>query len=386
MSVKKNATTLPQVYYGLHMVPGVAEYDEGESPYRIFIGENAIKNMDSSFQGKPVYVHHVDEVNLEKIQEQADGYVIESFYNKADGKHWAKFIVVSDAGREAIRNGWKLSNAYIPKHFAGGGLWNGVEYLKEVTGGEYEHLAIVPNPRYGESVILTPEQFKNYNEEKEIELKKVANSNNKGAFTMLNFFKKSKVENTADFESMSVVLPKSKKEVTLATLVNEMDEHYKKDEGKDPKAPAMANGEHHVEVGGEKMSVNDLVSKHLSMKQEMEDMKKAKEENDDGDMGDDASMDNEDLDGGEMEAQKDKKAADKTENEDLDGGEKEAQKDKKAADKTENKKKNELEAKRAEAKKRAEALKNAPFTVIHDPIKVDLDKAARGKARYGSSN
>lgn len=197
---------------------------------------------------------------------------------------------------------------------------------------------------------------------------------------MFEFLKREKVTNSKDFESMSVILPKTKKEVTLTQLINEMDEHYKKDEGKDPKAPAMANGEHHVMVGDDKMSVNDLVSKHMAMKQELEDMKKPK------DNDDDESMDNEDLDGGEEEAQKDKKAADKTENEELDGGEMEAQKDKKAADKTENKKKNELEAKRAEAKKKAEALKNAPFTVIQDPIKVDLDKAARGKARYGSSN
>src|SRR5689334_328672 len=98
----ENAKTLPKIYYGLHFLPGTAEYREpAKEPYRIFIGEEAIKNMNASFAGRPVYVHHVDEVNLDKIQE-ADGYVVESFYNKNDGKTWAKFIVVSDRAHEAI--------------------------------------------------------------------------------------------------------------------------------------------------------------------------------------------------------------------------------------------------------------------------------------------
>lgn len=362
----ENAKTPPKVFYGLHMVPGVAEYSEPNTEaYRIFVGENTIKNMDQTFQGKPVYVRHVDEVNLENIQNEADGYVIESFYNPKDGKHWAKFIVVSDKGHEAIRSGWKLSNAYVPKGFGGGGLWNGVEYLKEVTSGEYEHLALVPNPRYAESIILTPEQFKAYNEKKDDELKRVANSNEKGETSMLKFFKKAKVENATDFENMSVVLPKSGKEVVLAQVLNEMDEAYKKDEGKDPKAPAMANMEHQVKMNDEMMSVNDLSEKHMAL---------AKEHNALKEEHDKLKADHEAL-------------KEKANEAGLDMGEEHAEKDKKAADKTENKKKNELEEKRkVEAKKKAEALKNAPFNVPVDPVKVDLDKAARGRQRYGSAN
>ena len=59
----KNAKSLPEIYYGLHMVEGTAEYSEaGKEPYRIYIGETTIKNMNPTFQGKPVYVDHVDEV------------------------------------------------------------------------------------------------------------------------------------------------------------------------------------------------------------------------------------------------------------------------------------------------------------------------------------
>ena len=271
----QNAKSLPQVFYGLHMVEGVAEYAEPDrDPYRILIGESTIKNMDPTFQGKPVYVDHVDEVDLDRLQEEADGYVLDSFYNKLDGKHWVKFIVVSDEAKDAIRRGWKLSNAYVPKSFTGGGLWHGVEYSKEVTTGEYEHLAIVRNPRYEESLILTPDEFKKYNGEKEVELTKLTNSKvekekRKMGLSKLNIFKRTKVENSLDLDGLMVELPKSKIEMPLIQVVNELDA-IKNMHG-------YANGDHLVKIGENEMSVNDLVKKHMDMCNEMEKLKDSKE-------------------------------------------------------------------------------------------------------------
>ncbi len=361
----KNSKTLPRVYYGLHMAPGVAEYAEpGKEPYRIMIGEEAIKNMDETFAGRPVYVKHVEKVDLANIQEEADGYVVESFFNQLDGKHWAKFIVVSDRGHEAIRNGWKLSNAYLPKEMAGGGLWHGVEFAKEVTRGEYEHLAIVPNPRYSESEILTPEQFKAYNSEKELELLKVANSNGKdeGESNMFQIFKKTKVENSMDLEGHTVVLPLSKKEMTLGALVNSMDAIEN--------MMGYANGDHMVKVGEEEMSVNQLAKAYGKMKNAEKEAEEAKKNAEMADKEKGEKKENED----EM-SEEDKKK--KKENEDKEASEKEE------------KKQNEIKLADEEKIKNAhfEALKNAPASVIKDEQKLDLseDKAARGKSRYGSN-
>lgn len=269
-----NAKTFPKRYFGLHFAPGVAEYAEpqanGDSSFRILVEETVIKNMDKSYEGKPVYVNHVDNVNLDNIQNEVDGYVVKSFFNKADGKHWVEFIVVSDKGHEAIASGWKLSNAYIPKSYGPGGLWHGVEYSKEVMDAEYEHLAIVPNPRYEESIILNPDDFKAYNEKKVQELEKIANAK-EGKKSMFNFFKKTKVENATDFDTMSVTLEKSGVEKTITTLINEADamEMFKKEE------QPMANSDHYVMVGEEKMKLNELVEKYCSMKSSMD---KPKEE------------------------------------------------------------------------------------------------------------
>jgi hypothetical protein len=345
----KNANQLPKVLYGLHFCEGVAEYREpGKDPYRILINESTIRKMGPTFSGRPVYVKHVDEVSLDNIQIEADGYVVESFLNSSDGKHWVKFIVVSDKGHEAIRKGWKLSNAYVPKTFADGGLWHGVEYQKEVMSGEYEHLAIVPNPRYAESIILDAEQFKQYNTEKELELKRLANSKEepKGEDRML-FFKRTKVENSADFESMSVTLPLSKKERTLSQVVNELDAIYNMN--------GYANGDHYVKAGEEEMTVNDMVAKYSEMKKNL-DANKEKE----GDLQEDKKSNE------ESEEEK-KAAADKKKNEE----------EAAAKGKEDEKKQNSLHF---------DTLKNAPNKALAGLKKIDLgtDKASRGKTRYGS--
>lgn len=283
----ENAKKFPSVFYGLHFSPGVAEYvDAKKESFRILINENAAKKMDQTFVGKPVFVEHVDEVNLDNIQNEADGYVIESFYNRTDGKHWVKFIVVSDRGHDAIRSGWKLSNAYIPTSFGPGGLWHAVEFSKEVMDGEYEHLAIVKDPRYAESIILTPDEFKNYNETKEIELKKFANSKQEKSTMKLNIFKRTKVENSKeiDFEGLEVELPLSKKSMTLSAVVNELDKVLN--------MHGYASDEHMVKVNDkEEMSVKDLRDCYGKMKSDMEAMKKNAESED----MDDEAMENEEV-------------------------------------------------------------------------------------------
>lgn len=357
----KNAKTLPQRYFGLHMTEGVAEYREkGKETYRIFVGETTIKNMDPTFEGRPVYVSHVDEVNLENIQNEADGWVVKSFFNPVDGKHWVEFLVVSDEGHQAIRNGWKLSNAYLIKDSRGGGQWHGVDYIKEVSRGEYEHLAIVPNPRYAESVILTPDQFKEYNSKKEMDLKRLANS--KKGEGMLNLFKRQKVDNSADLESTLVTLPKTQKEVTILQVVNEYDALMDS-----MSKPYMCNGEERVKVGDKEMSVNELVAKHLEMTADKDPMHENEETEEEKKKK--AAMEVEEKAAAEKKANEEKEAKDKA---DKEAAEKKANEEKEAAEKKAN-------ADKLLNAEREAALKTQPA------LDLDMDKVARGKARYGSN-
>lgn len=383
----------------MHFYPGVAQYDEPDkAPYTIFINENTIRKMDPSFAGCPVFVEHVDSVedDLNKLRSEADGWVIESFYNAADGKHWVKFIATSDKAVSAIRRGLRLSNSYFPTGFGSEGVWNGVSYSKEITDGTYDHLAIVDNPRYEESLIMTPEEFKSYNEEKQKELMKLANSKEqkekKTMGSKFNFFKRTKVDNSADFESMTIELPKSKKEMTLEKVINEFDAIMN--------MHGYANGDHLVKINDkEEMSVNDLIKKHQAMCQEADDMKKKnaaaeegaddddKKKNDDdedkkendGDEEEDPGMDNADLDIDQMGDVGDRGGDKHLKNEDEE--ESEGKDKKKKNEDSEEKKKN-------EARKKAAALRNANTRVQEEEVaRVELpeDQVARGKSRYGSN-
>lgn len=385
MKVKTIKNSKGNIYYGMHFYPGVAEYAEpNKNPYRIFINESTIRSMGPSFAGRPIFVEHVDQVDesVDELKKEADGWVVESFYNEADGKHWVKFIVCSERGERAIKRGFRLSNAYIPQLGGQGGVWNGVSYQKEVTGGEYEHLAIVNNPRYDESVIMTPEEFKTYCEQQTQELKRLANSKKENNAMKLKFWNRKPAENAADLEGLSVTLPKSGKEMTIVQLVNAVDEAEAK--------KGMANADDKVKIGDKEMTVAELVKRCEKAENDLAQMAK----NDD----DEESVDNEDEDEVENE---DEESVDNEDEDSVDNDEDEEAK-KKALELAEHeeeeivekKKQNSAKSKKqtpeqkAKAKKNFESLKNAHKNSATPAISVDLstDKLARGQQRYGSTH
>ena len=369
-------------FFGLHMVEGVARYRPKEGdPFNVFVGEDTIKMMDPSFEGKPVYAYnHVKNADKhDDIREEgdlgqpaADGVVVKSFFNKADGKHWVEFMIFSDEGLNCIRDGYRLSNAYRVLSQRPGGQWHGVDYAKEVASGEYDHLALVQKPRYEESVILTPEEFKAYNEQKEADLLRLQNSKEETKKEKpkmklkFNWFKREKIENSADasnVEQMVVQLPKSGKEMTVEQLVERCD--YIEN------LAGYADESHVVKVGNEEMSVKDLVKKHMNMcsesekmKNEMDEMKK-KENSDD-------KKEVENTDKQDEMKEEDGKMKVKAEN---------------SEEKKEEKKENADDKKEEVKNSHFETLSNAKDRALDMSTKVDfsMDKAARGKSRYGST-
>jgi hypothetical protein len=250
----------PALYFGLHMVPGPAEYSDGpgNQPYRIFISPDTAKKMDASFSTCPVYVSHVDDEQpnaknktIDGITKDnkgnsetktADGYVIRSFFNEVDGMHWAEFLVTSEEGVRAIERGDKLSNCYQPLNMGPGGEYHGISYSREFTDAEYKHLAIVSNPRYRESLVFTPSEFKEYNRIKSEELAAMKNSADvqkskpkpeEKPMSLLNklFARKAKVEkveNADEIGKITVAIGKNKT-TTIAALVKNAEAMGDKD-------------------------------------------------------------------------------------------------------------------------------------------------------------
>lgn len=367
----ENALLEPKVYYGLHMVPGIAggypidKTDPKKGTYNVLCSPEFCRSLDATYPGKPVVVLHDMNITPENREEKADGYVVESFFNKSDGMHWAKFLVITQEGVDAIeKKHWKLSNSYVPGMDMGGaGKHQGVQYLKEYRSGRYDHLAIVPNPRYDQSIILTPDQFKQYNLQKEQELLKVANSKEKDKKPMrLNLFKREKVENSTevDFDKMMVELPKSKKEMTLEQVVNDLDSMYMN---------RMANMDHMVKMNDSEMTVNELVQKYNAMcaakNQDEEEKKKALEKTE--------NMSEEEK---KANAEKEKEEAEKKANAEKEAAEKKANEDKAATDK---------KANAAVFEKVANAAAEAAAKAPRSSVMTDSSRVKLGQKKYGSA-
>lgn len=346
---KHNATSLPEIFYCNHMLPGVAKYDADEASNTpeemLYIDADAMKQAAPSMVGVPVYVGH-QKVDLANLQAEADGYVVESFYNEVDGWLWAKCIAVSDNAKQAIKNNWSVSNAYVPTEWDGAGQHLNVDYTKKIRNHKFTHLAIVPNPRYEQAKIYSPEQYKAYQETKRAQLAEMQNSNQAKGHPMFKFFQKKDEElknglpSDADLTKIEVELENGKR-VSLSEMINavkkndedeekakkEAEEKEKKE--KENKKPTW-NEDTEVEVGKEKMSMKDLMGKYNKMKEnEADDEEKAKKEAD--------------------EKKKEKENAEK------------------------------------ENAKRFEEMQNAHKKAVHNaPVDTSMDKLKRGQARYGA--
>lgn len=274
----QNAKEEPKVFYCKHIAPGVCAYADET----ILIGEEALKEMDKTFAGKPIYVNH-QKVDLENIQQEADGYVAESFYLPEDGCHWAKIIIVSDKGHEAIRKGWKVSNAYVPDEFGIGGEWHNIPYNREVMKAHYTHLALVDNPRYEEAEVMTPEDFKMYKEQKREQLKSLENAKTKGEGKTMKWklFKRTEVTNSDDLSNTMVELSNGTA-ISIGEMVNSVEKDIQ--EKKEAKNKCNDLLEEAVKVNGEEMKVKDLIKEYESKCNKCnEDEEKDKEEKKDSD-------------------------------------------------------------------------------------------------------
>ena len=273
-----NAKDYPNMFYARHMRPGTARYTDANGEEVIRVDTTAIKKMAPTFNGKPVYVDHQN-VNLENIQAEADGYVTDSFYNKNDGWFWVKMVVVSDRAKDAIKQGYGVSNAYFPTEWAAGGTLNNCDYAREVMNGEFSHLAIVDNPRYEEAAIFSPEEYKRYNEDLENSLRELMNSKTekKGNGMSIKFWKKTEVQNASDADEAVAVMDDGS-EVPVTELVNAYKASQQAKEEELQNKKMKLNMDDKVEVDGKPVTMKTLVESYQSKCNADEEAAKAEEE------------------------------------------------------------------------------------------------------------
>ena len=330
---KTNAKDFPDFYYAKHMESGLCGYEKEN----VLVDADAMKNMSKSFAGKPVYVGH-QKVDLEKI-DGADGYVLDCFYNELDGWLWSKILIKTDKGKQAINQGWSVSNAYIPSEFAAGGQHHSVDFNRKIVNADFTHLAIVPNPRYEGAKVYTPEEYKAYCVAKKTQLEELKNS--KGVSKMFKRLFKNKEEEVTTIDDDTMVELTNGKTVSVKEMIESVTANEEKKNADDEKKKekdedeAKLNADTEVDVGGKKTRLGDLMNAYQKVQKENAEAEEKKKKDDEEKVN--------------TEKDKEKEDAEK--------------KNQKHFDELKN-------------------AKNKSSEVVH--VDTSMDQLARGKDRYGS--
>lgn len=143
--------------------PGIMNYDDINAG-TVLVQRSALDRMRDSFIGKPLV--NEDHIDLDpgqaykkddKSNPQADGIVYAVGTDPETGWDYADVIIWNeDTLKNIEEKGYSASCAYTPKKVdPNGGVWHNFPYNEEVIDGEYNHMAIVDNPRY-ERVTIYP--------------------------------------------------------------------------------------------------------------------------------------------------------------------------------------------------------------------------------------
>lgn len=163
------------------MEAGLASY-KAQGGKMILVRKEALDKFADSMVGCPVIIEHAD-VTDDNVKDLAVGYVSRVWFNEGDGWYYCEGVVQGDDVETLINEkNWSVSCGYIvTEKDERGGIYHDIEYDEEVLNGDFEHLAIVPNPRYREANIVL-----NSSERKD----------------MLNIFNRKKIRNSEREETM----------------------------------------------------------------------------------------------------------------------------------------------------------------------------------------
>lgn len=140
---------------------GVAHYEKFGD---VLITKETLNNFIETMVGCPVIIQHkdIDDKNADK---ERVGVVSKVWFDDYDGWYYCEGIIWDKQAIDLIKNqGWSVSCTY---DFETDGLektHNGKKIDMEFTGGEFLHLALVPNPRYERAnIVMNSKEGKSQN-------------------------------------------------------------------------------------------------------------------------------------------------------------------------------------------------------------------------------
>ena len=134
---------------------GLAHYEQFGD---VLITKETLDKFIFSMVGCPVIIKHKD-ITEENADKERVGVVSKVWYNELDGWYWCEGIIWDKQAIDLVKNqGWSVSCTYDFESDFKKGTYHGKDYDMEFTGGEFLHLALVPNPRYERATIVMNSQ------------------------------------------------------------------------------------------------------------------------------------------------------------------------------------------------------------------------------------
>ena len=184
---------------------GLVSYEE-QGAGVLKLSKEALDRFVYSLVGCPVIIKH-QRVSNENVDDIRVGVVSSVNYNTEDGWYWCDGIIWDAEAIKLIEQGWSVSCCYtMTESTHQSGEWHNMSYDDELINGLFEHLAIVPNPRYEEATILL-------------------NSKKEGE-TMLNIFRRKKIQNSE--KEGDDMAQENEKGIDKNALKNRIMEHINK--------------------------------------------------------------------------------------------------------------------------------------------------------------
>lgn len=248
--------------------PGIISYRDQGGGIELLRKETIDKCIQSAI-GNPLTIGHVW-VTAENRMDVENGIIQEVCFDADDGWFHVKGVVDTDVAKAQMKVK-RPSCGYSVTSFGPGGTYHGIRYDKEITGIQFNHLAIVDRPRYEEATFRLNH----------------ANSDNSDNMKIFKFLKKLVTrENGADGKPVETVKTVSS-EISGNTTVeidgvevrlNDLAETWMK-QTKDA-VVHKAESSDEVEIDGKNVRIHELVEAYRKARcneSEAEAMKKKHE-------------------------------------------------------------------------------------------------------------
>lgn len=131
--------------------PGVAHYEEFGD---VLITKETLDRFINTMVGCPVIIQHKD-IDDENVDKERVGVISNVWFNEFDGWYYCDGIIWDKQAIDLVKNQeWSVSCTYDFDSDKLEKTHNGKKIDMEFTGGEFLHLALVPNPRYERANIV----------------------------------------------------------------------------------------------------------------------------------------------------------------------------------------------------------------------------------------